>query len=221
MDEEDRKRANYLMEAGVRFATYEGFPVIEKGKKVRTLWISQEIDGSEVIDLEYHDEESAAMDNAMQHSEDHKIEYVSGGMTKEVGLEFQGEKMTPANLQGEWLDIDMPDKNSLAYKWLEELIERGEELYNDFKEEYEDEFNESTAYEILGDQLSETADLAVPILTYKKWVIWTELGGWKYDSNILEGQTMYYSEINDIASTILYEIAQQGIFFIIERRLED
>jgi len=89
MWEDERKK--YLKE-GTRFATYEGVPMIEDDEQVMTIWVSQEYDGSEWIDLEYHDDESDAVDYAMQHSEDHDIEYVGGKVRDDIEFKVEDSK---------------------------------------------------------------------------------------------------------------------------------
>ena len=67
---------------GQRFTTYEGVPIKEDGKEVGVVYVSMEFDGSEYIDLEYHDEESQAFDFAFEHAEAYNIDFIKGGMVE-------------------------------------------------------------------------------------------------------------------------------------------
>lgn len=61
-----------------RYVTYRGFPVMIKGKQVSTVWVVMEIEGEDEIDVEYFDEESDAMSEAMYISEQKDIDYREG-----------------------------------------------------------------------------------------------------------------------------------------------
>ena len=72
----DTQKALELSDSGGRYTTWK-----EDGSVGSTIWVAMEIDESgDEIDIDYFDEPEDARDAAFEHSQDHEIPMIKGGM---------------------------------------------------------------------------------------------------------------------------------------------
>tara|TARA_R100001086_G_scaffold232580_1_gene153855 strand:+ start:2307 stop:2747 length:441 start_codon:yes stop_codon:yes gene_type:complete len=113
-----------LIKKGERFTTWEGMPIIyEDGEVGPNLYVSLEFDGTEFIDLEYHDELEDARDFARDQSFQFDIPYVEGKMIENGEEEEQIQEQLQKRYDQTQMDLMYQlSQTDLSYEEIMKVI---------------------------------------------------------------------------------------------------
>ena len=104
------------------------------------------------------------------------------------------------------------NKDTQAKEWLQDVIERGDMAY---EEVARDQMGEDETR----DYANEVADQAVEYRTYKAYMIWVQLGGYEYDSQI-NGDSIPMSK-DELIGAVQSDLYEWAFNIIMYRLVED